>query len=388
MWRSHLGEVSSLSNSPPITGEVDPRFSDVRQVFENNFLLRNEIGASLCVIVDGQVVVNLSGGWLSKEKSRAWSPSTLVNSFSVGKGILSILHALALTNARVSPDDYVESIWPQMSSSPVGQLSLRQLSAHQAGLPAIHAPLDPSDLYEWDTMTQVLCEQEPFWVPGSSHGYHVNTFGFLVGEIVGRLNRSMPSALLKPLMPWVQNEMFWGVPISRQLDIATLYWYEEEATKKVDTAPQDSLVHTLAYNNPTNFSGASSVNTSAWRSSVHPSTNIHTTAFAVANAYESVRSKSLPISPSILQEATATTSRGADLMLGTETHFGMGFQLPTPTRRFGPQDSAFGHYGAGGSVGFCDPVSQVSFGYVMNQMGKGWQNSRNQALIEATFNSL
>jgi CubicO group peptidase (beta-lactamase class C family) len=75
-------------------------------------------------------------------------------------------------------------------------------------------------------------------------------------------------------------------------------------------------------------------------------------------------------------------------MLATETHFGMGFQLPTSTRRFGPQDCAFGHYGAGGSVGFCDPVAKISMGYTMNQMGKGWQNKRNQSLIEAIYASL
>ena len=121
---------------------------------------------------------------------------------------------------------------------------------------------------------------------------------------------------------------------------------------------------------------------------MHPSTNLHTTARAVALAYESVRSRTLDIQSAVLQEATSTVSSGTDVVLGADTHFGVGFQLPTDTRRFGPHDESFGHYGAGGAMGFCDPVSQVCVGYVMNQMGRGWQNSRNQALIDSIFGCL
>ena len=388
MWSSYFGEVSSLSNPLHITGVVDPKFLGVRQAFEDNFLLHDEIGASVCVMVDRSVVVRLSGGWQDKEKRKPWLPTTLVNSFSVGKGILSILHALALTRAQMSPDDRVESVWPQMSRSAVGKITLRDLCSHRAGLPAIKRPLAPSDLYNWATMTQALCDQEPEWTPGSQHGYHVNTFGFLVGEVINQLQQSLPKDLLKPLDPFVHNEMFWGVPKARHKDVATLYWHNEQTSPSAHTSSSEPSLHALAYSNPENFSGLGAVNSSQWRSNVHPSTNLHTSAFAIAAAYESVRSGALPIAPSVLQEATSTASRGDDFMLATETHFGMGFQLPTSTRRFGPQDCAFGHYGAGGSVGFCDPVAKISMGYTMNQMGKGWQNKRNQSLIEAIYASL
>ncbi|CAB4552101.1 unannotated protein [freshwater metagenome] len=332
--------------------------------------------------------MDLSGGWMESECIRPWTSSTLVNSFSVGKGILSILLAHALSNSHVTPNDTLASHWPDLARSTMGNLTIKELSGHRAGLPALSQRLSERDLYNWLHMVGTLVQQKPWWEPGTAHGYHVNTFGFLVGEIIARIGRTTHRELLHPLRNFVGDEMFWGVPFHRLDDVATLYWHEEDQQREtLKTLPTASM-HVLAYNNPSNFSGMGAVNTTAWRQCVHPSTNLHTTARAVASAYETVCNSTLGIHSTILQEATATVSRGTDVVLGAETHFGMGFQLPTATRRFGPNDEAFGHYGAGGSMGFYDPVSQLCVGYVMNQMGRGWQNSRNQTLIDAIFSCL
>jgi CubicO group peptidase (beta-lactamase class C family) len=248
--------------------------------------------------------------------------------------------------------------------------------------------LSNDDLYNWSHMVSSLVQQIPWWEPGSAHGYHVNTFGFLAGELISRIGNTTHQHLMHPLGNFVGDEMFWGVPAQHLQNVATLYWHEEPQPQHTLKSLPEMSMHQLAYSNPPNFSGMGAVNTTAWRHNVHPSTNLHTTARAVARAYESVRSNAIGIDPEVLDRATTTVSRGADLVLGGETHFGVGFQLPTATRRFGPHDDAFGHYGAGGSIGFCDPVSQLSVGYVMNQMGRGWQNTRNQNLIAAIFTCL
>jgi CubicO group peptidase (beta-lactamase class C family) len=384
----HFGEVSSLNNSLPLNGFVDSHFAAVKDAFVRNFSAYNEIGASLCVIANGQVVVDLSGGWKETENTHPWMPSTLVNAFSVGKGILSILLAHALSNSPASIDDTLATHWPELTRSPIGDLSIGDLCAHRAGLPALSKPLLERHLYNWPHMVQSLVQQNPWWEPGTTHGYHVNTFGFLVGEIVCRIRNTTPERLLQPLRNSVGDEMFWGVSKSRLDDVATLYWHDIDQQKPSLKVLPETSMQMLAYSNPPNFSGLGSVNTTAWRQSVHPSTNLHTTARAVALAYESVRSNTLGIHSAVLQQATSTVSRGIDEVLGSDTHFGVGFQLPTATRRFGPHDESFGHYGAGGAVGFCDPVSQVCVGYVMNQMGRGWQNSRNQALIDSIYTCL
>jgi len=125
------------------------------------------------------------------------------------------------------------------------------------------------------------------------------------------------------------------------------------------------------------------VNTSRWRSAVLPSTNLHATARGVSAAFSVLCDGSVGREP--LAQATAEVSMGTDRLLGRTTRFGCGFQLPIPERGFGPEPSAFGHFGAGGSLGFVDPVRRISFGYVMNQMGRGWQNPRNRGLVEALY---
>jgi CubicO group peptidase (beta-lactamase class C family) len=237
-------------------------------------------------------------------------------------------------------------------------------------------------------MIASLVQQKPWWEPGTSHGYHVNTFGFLVGELISRIRNTTHQQLLQPLRNFIGEEMYWGVPSEQLHDVATLYWHDMDQQRETLKTLSEASMHVLAYSNPPNFSGMGAVNSTAWRKSVHPSTNLHATSRAVALAYESVRSTALGIHPVVLEQTTTTVSQGTDEVLGADTHFGVGFQLPTATRRFGPHNEAFGHYGAGGSMGFCDPVSQICVGYVMNQMGRGWQNSRNQSLIDSIYTCL
>lgn len=388
MWSPHLGEVSSLNNSFPLDGFVDSHFAHVQDAFIHNFSAHNEIGASLCVIAEGKTVVDLSGGFKDLERTHPWSPTTLVNSFSVGKGILSILLAHALSTSQSSVDDALKTHWPELKESPIGSITIKDLGGHRAGLPALSTTLSEQNLYSWPQMIASLVQQKPWWEPGTSHGYHVNTFGFLVGELISRIRNTTHQQLLQPLRNFIGEEMYWGVPSEQLHDVATLYWHDMDQQRETLKTLSEASMHVLAYSNPPNFSGMGAVNSTAWRKSVHPSTNLHATSRAVALAYESVRSTALGIHPVVLEQTITTVSQGTDEVLGADTHFGVGFQLPTATRRFGPHNEAFGHYGAGGSMGFCDPVSQICVGYVMNQMGRGWQNSRNQSLIDSIYTCL
>ena len=117
-----------------------------------------------------------------------------------------------------------------------------------------------------------------------------------------------------------------------------------------------------------------------------PSTNLHASARGVCAAFDA--SGSDRTSEEVLARAVTETSNGTDMLLGRTTRFGRGFQLPIPERGFGPEPASFGHYGAGGSLGFRDPVRRVSFGYVMNRMGRGWQNDRNRSLVNALYGCL
>ena len=148
-----------------------------------------------------------------------------------------------------------------------------------------------------------------------------------------------------------------------------------------------------AYFNPGGLSGCGVINSGAWRAAEVPSANAHGTARGVARVYAALAAggslDGVAIASAAALAAGATEQvYGPDLMLHRPTRFGLGFQLTQPERPLGPGQAAFGHFGAGGSLGFCDPDSGVAFGYVMNQMGPRWQSPRTRALIDAVYQCL
>ena len=170
-----------------IGGWCDPRFGAVRAEFGRNFRERGETGAAICVTIDGVVVADLWGGWADAEQQRPWSADTLVNVFSVGKGLLAVCAARLAGLGLLDPDAPVTRYWPEFGAAGKDAVTVRQVLSHQAGLPALRQALPAGSGLDWQLMTSLLAAEEPWWRPGSGHGYHVNTFGYLVGELIRRV---------------------------------------------------------------------------------------------------------------------------------------------------------------------------------------------------------
>ena len=166
-----------------VEGHCDPRFEPLRDAFQANFAERGELGAAVCVMVDGRVVADLYGGWADQEHGRRWQPDTLVNVFSVGKGLVAACTARLTGQGKLDLDTTVTAYWPEFAAANKDAITVRQLLSHQAGLPAVRRRLPPGAMLDWPAMTTALAEQDPWWQPGTAHGYHVNTFGFLAGEV-------------------------------------------------------------------------------------------------------------------------------------------------------------------------------------------------------------
>lgn len=174
------------SVEPSIEGSCDSRFSAVRDAFRDNFRLRNELGAALCIYVDGHRIVDLWGGHQDGERHRKWQHDTLVNIYSVGKGITSMFVLAQVERGLLSLDRPLREAWPEITQAGKERLTLRMLLAHRAGLPGMRQPLPAAALWNWSTITTALAAQEPYWEPSTAHGYHVNTHGFLIGEPLRR----------------------------------------------------------------------------------------------------------------------------------------------------------------------------------------------------------
>jgi CubicO group peptidase (beta-lactamase class C family) len=377
-----------------IDGTCDARFEPVRDAFAANFAERGEVGAAVCVVVDGRIVVDLYGGWAAPQ--RPWRPDTLVNVFSIGKGLTALIAARMAEQGVLDVDDPVTRHWPEFGAAGKEAITVRHLLAHQAGLPAVRHRLPPGAMLDWPLMIKAMEGQEPWWPPGTAHGYHVNTFGFLVGEVLRRATGRTVGALLRDdIAGPLGADLYIGLPTAEHHRVSDIDWPgppPPEEDRAADLTG-DQLMEHNAYFNPGGFSGAGVINTAAWRTAEIPSTNGHGTARGVARVYTALAAGGTVdgvrvVGSDALAAAVTEQVYGVDRILKRPMRFGLGFQLTQPERPLGPNPRAFGHFGAGGSLGFCDPDSGVAFGYVMNQMGPRWQNPRSRALIDAVYASI
>jgi CubicO group peptidase (beta-lactamase class C family) len=393
-----------MNASPMIVnGQCDPAFQGVRDALTEVLASGFEVGAALAVCVDGRSVVDLWGGYADAARTRPWQRDTIVNLYSVGKAISAIC-ALRLVDAgRLDLDAPVARYWPEFAQANKEQLPVRYLLTHQAALPAIARPLPSGAWSRWDAITEALAAQAPWWEPGAGHGYHVNTQGFLIGEVVRRITgKTFGSYLRESLTGPAGIDFFVG--FGPELDARCAEVLPARPSPESDAFRRQLAVdlsalsgpasmRVSAYRNPADFSGTGVVNTRSWRAAEVPSTNGHGTARGIARLYSALAGDGRldgfsVLSPEIIARASEQQVYGDDIMLERPTRFGLGFQLTMAERRLGPNPRAFGHFGAGGSLGFADPDARVAFGYAMNQSRGGWQHKHVRHFVDLVYAAL
>lgn len=376
----------------PITGQCAPGLDAVRREFTANFADRGEVGAAVCVIVRGEVVVDLWGGWADAGRTRPWTHDTLVDVYSAGKAVVAALALQLVDDGTLALDAPLAEVWPEMAQGGKGAATLRHALSHQAGVPAIREPLTDDELWDWDRMAAAVAATEAWWAPGTRHAYHTNTFGHLVGETIHRASGQLPGERLRTVTEPLGSDLWFGVPEAHHARCADVIW-APPVPLQVDRVPfheleGDALMNALAHLNPPGYSSIGVVNTARWRSAQVPSTNGHGSAAGLARFYAGLLEPDRVLSPDLLAEATRPHSVGPCPILGEETSFGLGFTPTTARRPLGPNGRSFGHFGTGGALGFADPDAGVAFGYVMNHVIPRWQSTRNRALVDALYASL
>jgi CubicO group peptidase (beta-lactamase class C family) len=371
----------------------------VREALECNFRKQDELGAAVAVTIDGEPVVDIWGGWMDERRARPWERDTLVDVFSVGKAMAALCVLILVERGHVDLDAPVSRYWPEFAAGGKDGVTVRMLLGHRAGLPAVRRTLPELAKYDWEAVVSALAEEEPWWEPGQGHGYHVNTFGFLTGELVRRTSGATIGSFFKREVadPLGADFHFGFGPEHDPRTAEYLFAGQSSrvssqgAEEEVAGADEDRrFLLNRVYLNPPGLSGIGTVNTRAWRAAEIPSANGHATARAIARIYSALAADGTVdgtrlIGAETIEEAIQPASEGIDLVLGRPSRFGLGFQLTQPERPLGPNPRSFGHFGVGGSVGFADPDAGLAFAYAMNRSGPRWQNPRNRALIEAVY---
>jgi CubicO group peptidase (beta-lactamase class C family) len=388
-----------MAQAVTIDGEYDPKFARVRDAFAENFAQRGEVGAATSIVVDGRCVVDLWAGHANQAKTRPWERDTLVNVWSTTKGLCAMCAHRLADQGKLDLDAPVAKYWPEFAQSGKGSIPVTALLNHKAGLAAIRTPLKHEELFSWEKVTTELARQEPWWTPGTRHGYHAITFGWLVGEVVRRVSgKSLGAYFRDEIAKPLGADAHIGVGPEFDARIAEIIYApapkpgEENIFAEMMKDP--SFVSYAAIFNPPTMFAQETTNSREWRAAEIPGANGHANARALARIYGALaRGGEVDgvklFGPRKIERCYTEQSKGQDAVLPLTTRFGLGYMLSQPGAMLGPNPRSFGHPGAGGSLGYADPDAKVGFGYVMNQMGNDpLMDARPAALIEAVYASL
>lgn len=388
-----------MSTVAEIHGDVGAGFERVADVFAANFGDHGDVGAACCVYRDGEPVVDLWAGEADRDAGRPWTRDTIVIVFSCTKGVTAVAANQLVERGLLDPDAPVAQYWPEFAAEGKAHIPVAWVLSHRAGLAAIDAPdLTLDDVAAWDPVVEAIAAQAPSWEPGTKHGYHARTYGWITGELIRRITGLMPGEYVaREIAGPLGLDFLLGVPESEDRRVATLYpatHDDPELARIADEVLHDrSTLLGRVMGGPAGLFGYDDMwNTRRMRAAQLPSTNGHGDARSLARMYAaclgSVDGVRL-LEPATVARATEVRSSGKDCVIGQPLSFGLGFAL-APTFGPVPGPAAFGHSGAGGSTAFADPDANITFAYVMNQMRLSLAEAdpRSQGLVAATYAAL
>jgi len=343
----------------PVHGKVDPGFERVYEAFERGFD-KGEVGAAVGAYVDGRQVVDLWGGWADGGRTREWQRDTIVSTYSATKGMTATCAHRLVDRGLLDVDEPVATYWPEFAEAGKDRIPVRMLLSHQAGLVVPTVPVPPDKRWDWETLTTALARSEPAWEPGTRSEYHGGTFGYLVGEVVRRIDG-------RSLAPFFRDEIAQPLGVDFMIGVGP-----EHDRRWAEMLGPDDMV------------GPS--NSREWREAADGSATGLGTADSLARVYAALARGGELDGVRLLRAETIAAAVQEQPLLdadGASGDFGLGYQLlwkqypglPAPT---------FGHTGMGGSIGLADPTNRLGFGYVMNQMGSSGATD----LLIATYQSL
>ena len=367
-------------------------FGGVREAFAANLEHHGDVGAACCVYVRGRPVVDLWAGFADLLGGRLWHEDTVQIVFSATKGITAVCANLLAQRGELDLDAPVAAYWPEFAARGKRHVPVRWVLCHKAGLAAVDGDLTLAEVLAWDPVVAAIAAQAPNWEPGTAHGYHARSYGWIVGEVVRRVTgKTIGRYCAEELAGPLGADCWIGLPAAELARCARIIPPGGGFGAMSSLIPPDSLTGRVMSGPAGLFAYDEMWNRPDVRAAEMPSSNGVTNARALARIYaacvgevDGVRL----LSPRTVAAASAVHAEGPDRVLLLPTRYGAGFLLsPMLAPACGPH--AFGHTGAGGSLGFADPEAEMAFGYVTTRMKLELAgDERTRGLVAAVYQSL
>ena len=397
--------IEARGGTFPLHGRYDARFRPVVEAFIENFREEEELGAGTSVVLDGETVVDLWGGWARADRSAPWDEHTTVCMMSVAKGVTGICFNTLIDRGLVDPDERVAHYWPEFAQNGKDGITVRMVLDHTAAIPVLTDDvLYPGGFYDYPAYIRALEAQHPLWQPGTRAAYHVHNQGFLLGEIMRRVTGMTVGPFLKQNVagPLGAEYYIGGMDEQQQAHVAEvlpntgarLFAAKDQTVPDKPTTPEGwqdgAVLRSFAFLQNPQEPWHTTMNSPIWRTCEIASGSGHGNARGVARIYGAVVGEvdGVSLLPKGQLERMITEQHNqTELLQERPYHQALGVLLNTPEAVYmGPNPRSFGHHGLGGSIGFGDPDARLGFSYCCNQMhAVGTNGPRARRLIEAVY---
>ncbi len=370
----------------PLGGQCGARFDPVRELFAAKLQSSEDLGASLAVNIDGEMVVDLWGGWADEARTVPWTENTITNVFSTTKTMTALAALVLVDHDELDLDANVAAYWPEFAVNGKAGIKVRHLLSHTSGVSGWDQPVTIEDVYDWDKSTALLAAQPPFWEPGTASGYHGVTYGHLIGEVIRRITgQRLGEFFAAQVAGPLGADFYIGLPPSEFPRVAN-----------VVPIPREELSH-----DPSSIVFKSTANpalqaewswTERWRRADIGAANGHGNARSVARLQSVVACGGEVdgvrlLSPKTIDRICEVQSNGIDLVLGVPLRFGIGYAL-LPTANvlsFLPEGRLCAWGGWGGSLVIADMDRRMTFAYAMNKMRQDPVGPTAAALVDRLY---
>ncbi len=374
-----------------IHGHVAPGFEPLREAFEANFSKHEDTGGACCLYLGGEPVVDLWGG-VADETGTPWTRDTVQLVFSATKGVTAICAHLLVERGELDLDRPIADYWPEFGENGKGEIPVRWALSHKAGLAAVDGDLTLDQVLAWDPVVRAIAAQEPNWPPGTAHGYHARSFGWIVGEIVRRITgRSLGRFLADEVAGPLGLDLWVGLPANERARCARIVPPSGGLASVASLLGAGTLTARVMSGPSGLFAYDEMWNRDDILAAEMPSSNGVTNARSLAKLYASligeVEGRRL-LRADTIEAARTPHAVGSDKVLFIPSSYGLGFMLP-PALAPGCAPGSFGHPGAGGTLAFADPESGVAFGFVTTRMRFDLTGDpRGTGLVDGIYRSL